>query len=148
MTDVPPPPAGGGGSYTPPPPPPSSTPPPPPPPGSTPPPPSGGAPGSDRTIMLVLSYLGLLALIPLFLKKDDREVQWHAKNGLAFFVAYIVVYAVFFVLDMMVSGGCISGIVGCALWIAYIVLVIMGIVKATQGQRLRIPVVSDFADKF
>ena len=41
------------------------------------------APSSDRTIMLVLSYLGILALIPLLMKKDDPEVQWHAKNGLA-----------------------------------------------------------------
>lgn len=137
MTDVPPPPAGGG----------TYTPPPPPPPPSTPPPPAGGQ-SSDRTIMLVLSYLGLLALIPLLMKKDDREVQWHAKNGLAFFVAFFAIYIVLFVIDMMISGGCISGIVGCAVWIVYIVLCIMGIVKATQGSRLRVPVVSDFADKF
>lgn len=116
--------------------------------GGAPPPPAGGPPSSDRTIMLVLSYLGLLALIPLFMKKEDREVQWHAKNGLAFFVAYIAVYAIFFILDMMISGGCISSIAGCGLWIAYIVLIILGIVKATKGERLRLPVVSDFADKF
>ena len=41
--------------------------------------------------MLVLSYIGLLALIPLLVKKDDREVQWHAKNGLAIFVAHIII---------------------------------------------------------
>src|SRR5258707_12917568 len=78
MSDIP--------SYTPPPPPPpggSYTPPPPPPPGAP-------APNSDRTIMLVLSYLGILALIPLLVKKDDPEVQWHAKNGTVLFGAEIV----------------------------------------------------------
>src|SRR5881397_3909467 len=75
-----PPPPPGGGSYTPPPPPP--------------PPPAGGgsAAGGDRTLMLVLSYLGLLALIPLLTKKDDPEVQWHAKNGLALGLAWIALW--------------------------------------------------------
>ncbi|MBV9497217.1 MAG: hypothetical protein JOZ54_23480, partial [Acidobacteria bacterium] len=77
---TPPPP--GGGSYTPP--PGGSYPPPP--------PPVGGAPSSDRTIMLVLSYLGILSLIPFFMKKDDAEVQWHAKNGVALFGAEVVVW--------------------------------------------------------
>ena len=43
------------------------------------------APGSvsqNRSIMIVLSYLWLLALVPLLVEKDDREVQWHAKHGI------------------------------------------------------------------
>ncbi len=34
-----------------------------------------GAPSSNRTVMLILSYLGLLALVPLLVEKDDQEVQ-------------------------------------------------------------------------
>ena len=37
---------------------------------------------SNRTVMLILSYLGILALVPLLVEKDDPEVQWHAKHGL------------------------------------------------------------------
>src|SRR5512140_2684768 len=59
--------------------------PPPPPPGPPPVPPV-----QRNTPMLVLSYLGLLALIPLIVLKDDREVQWHAKHGLVLTVAFIV----------------------------------------------------------
>ena len=33
--------------------------------------------------MIVLAYFGLLALIPLLMEKEDAEVQWHAKHGLA-----------------------------------------------------------------
>src|SRR5207237_342824 len=86
-----PPPPPGGGSYTPPPPPP--------------PPPAGGgtAPGSDRTLMVVLSYLWILALIPLLTKKDDKEVQWHAKNGLCILGAEIDCWIVFVILGFALS---------------------------------------------
>ena len=77
---APPPPPPGGGTYTPPPPPPLG----------------GGAapPSSDRTIMLVLSYLGILSLVPLLAKKDDPEVQWHAKHGLVLMAAELAVLQV------------------------------------------------------
>jgi hypothetical protein len=40
--------------------------------------PGSTAPSSNRNIMIVLSYLWLLALIPLLTEKEDKEVQWHA----------------------------------------------------------------------
>jgi uncharacterized membrane protein len=99
--------------------------------------------------MLVLSYLGILALIPLFVKKDDREIQWHAKNGLALFVAYIIIIILWNVVQyfMPTTIGCALSFIGCALWIAYIVLIIMAIMKALRGEQLRFPVISDFADR-
>ncbi len=145
----PPPPPGGGQGAAPPPPPPGggqgATPPPPPPqqPMGSPPPPSGGS-DSERTIMLVLAYLGILALIPLLIKKDDREVQWHAKNGLFLFIAYIVVYIALWAVQWAVRDlmglGCVFGVLGCVLWIAYLVLIIMAIMKAVKGERMRFPV--------
>ncbi|HEU4520520.1 MAG TPA: DUF4870 domain-containing protein [Thermoanaerobaculia bacterium] len=130
-----PPPPGGGGAYTPPPPPP--------------PPPGGPAGGSDRTLMVVLSYLWILALIPLLTKKEDREVQWHAKNGLAILVAEIAVWILFTVLSMVMGDmlGCGLSMISCVVWIAFLVLRILCIVKGVNGQRFRVPFVSDFADK-
>jgi uncharacterized membrane protein len=140
MSDIP--------SYTPPPPPPpggSYTPPPPPPPGAP-------ASGGDRTIMVVLSYLWILALIPLLTKKDDNEVQWHAKNGLALLGAEIVLWIVFtiagFALRRILAPlGCGLAAVECVVWIGFLVVRVMCIVKGAGGQRFRIPVISDFADK-
>lgn len=130
------------------PPPPSYTPPPPPP------PPSAGGPGyvsPNRSIMIVLSYLGLLAIIPLVTEKEDREVQWHAKHGLVLFaadIALIVLLTIFTSIFSFVDLGC----TGCILqWIASIVIFvvhIMAIVKGVNGQRLIIPGLSDFADRF
>ncbi len=135
-------------SYTPPPPPPggSYTPPPPPPPGA----PAAG--GGDRTIMVVLSYLWILALIPLLMKKDDPEVQWHAKNGLVFLGAEIVVWIVLtiagFALSRAVAAlGCGMGLVNCVVWIGFLVVRVLCIVKGVGGQRFRIPVITDLAEK-
>ncbi len=144
MSEMPP-------SYTPPPPPPggSYTPPPPPPP-----PPAGGgaAPGSDRTLMLVLSYLGLLALIPLLTKKDDPDVQWHAKNGLALTIAWVALWLIGFIAGIALRGvlaplGCGIGLLQCVIGIALLVVDIIAMIKAINGQRMRIPVVTDLAEK-
>ena len=101
--------------------------------------------------MLVLAYLGILALIPLLVKKDDREIQWHSKNGLFLFIAYIVVYIIIWGVQWAVQDvmglGCIFGLLGCVLWIAYLVVIILAIVKAVKGEKFRIPYVSDLADK-
>jgi len=125
---------------------------PPPPPGGsyTPPPPSPGrAPGSDRTIFLVLSYLGILCLIPLLAKKDDPEVRWHAKNGLALFIAELIWVAIgiAFLFIRVPFLGCGWAIVRCAVWIGFLVLSIMGIIKAVNGQRFRIPILTDMSEK-
>ena len=48
--------------------------------------------------MLILSYFGLLALIPLLVEKDDAEVQWHAKHGLILMATWIAVSIVLTIL--------------------------------------------------
>lgn len=147
MSEIPPPtvppatpPPPGGGSYTPPPPPPGG--------GSYTPPPGGTAPpSSDRTIFLVLSYLGILALIPLLAKKDDAEVQWHAKNGTVLFGAEVIWVIIRIVISRVPMISCGMAVVGCVVWLGFLALSILCIVKATQGQRFRIPVITDIAEK-
>jgi uncharacterized membrane protein len=133
MTVTPPPPPSGGGSYTPPPPP----------------PPAGAPASSDRTIFLVLSYLGILSLIPLLAKKDDPEVQWHAKNGVALFIAELIWVAIrialIFIRIPMV--GCGMSMVSCVVWIGFLALSIYCIVQAVGGKRFRIPIITDMAEK-
>ena len=147
MSEIPPP---SGGSYTPPPPPSGSyNPPPPPPGGSYNPPPPAGSPGSDRSLMLFLCYFGIFALIPLLTKKEDREVQWHSKNGLALTVAWCVVWIAFSVVTLAMPRviRLLFSSLGCFVGLGFLILDIVAMVKAFGGTRLRIPVVSDFADK-
>lgn len=147
MSEIPPPtippatpPPPGGGSYTPPPPPP---------------PPGGGygagpSGSSDRTLMIVLSYLGLLALIPYLTKKEDPEIHWHAKNGVGLLILDVVVMVVWWIIGMVVGNtivGCGAGMIGCVIYLAIFVLHIYCIIQAVGGKRPNIPVVTDFAQK-
>lgn len=117
----------------------------------SPPPPSSGAPGAggDRTLMLVLAYLGILGLIPLIVRGQDREIRWHSINGLALFGAYVVVAILWAILQNFLPAevGCALGFIGCVIFIAYLAAAILGIMKALKGQRLRIPLISDLADR-
>ncbi len=136
-----------------PPPPPPAAPPPVETPPETPATPSGGAVSDNRTIWIVLSYLGLLALIPLLVEKDDSEVQWHAKHGLVLTVAEFAVFIGLWLVIMIVGAisgglGCILGLIWPVAMLGVLVLHIMCIVKGIKGERFLVPGVSEFTDRF
>jgi len=116
---------------------------------TVPPPPPPAAPQgpSNNTVMLVLSYLGLLALVPLLTEKNDAEVQWHAKHGLVQFFFFVIVWVV---LGLITSTGigCIFVIAYPVVGLAWLIITILSIVKATKGERFIIPGLSEFANKF
>ena len=107
-----------------------------------------GAPSSNRNIMIVLSYLWLLALVPLLTEKDDKEVQWHAKHGLVLMVAEIVMWVIVNIIVVgLVPIGCIASLLTPLLALGQLILHIMCIIRGVNGQRLIIPGVSDFVNK-
>jgi uncharacterized membrane protein len=141
------------GDGAPPPPPPAAPPPPAEPPAEAPTSAPSGAVSDNRTLWIILSYLGLLALIPLLVEKDDPEVQWHAKHGLvltaAEFAGFIGLWLVIMVVGAISGGlGCILGLIWPVAMVAVLVLHIMCIMKGLKGERLLIPGVSEFADRF
>jgi len=95
--------------------------------------------------MIVLSYLWLLALVPLMLEKQDTEVQWHAKHGLVLFGAEFFAFMALSILSVL-SGG-----LGCLLLplaqLGVLVLHVVCIAKGLQGERFLIPGLSDYANK-
>lgn len=128
----------------------------PPPPPYAPPPPPAGPGGStvspNRTVMIVLSYLGLLALIPFLTEKDDQEVQWHAKNGLILLAAEVV----FWIAIAIISGilfralgcfGCFARLLLYVVQLAPLALNVIGIIKGLKGERFVIPVLSDYVNR-
>jgi uncharacterized membrane protein len=118
--------------------------------------PAGSTQSSNRTIMVVLSYLWLLALVPLLTEKQDKEVQWHAKHGIVLMVAEVVLWIVLFILQIVIANipflGCLVSIIaalaGIVLWLGVLVVHIMCIVKGVNGQRFVLPYVSAYADRF
>src|SRR3954468_9065768 len=92
---------------------------------AAPPPPPPPARGTDVVreqdkVMLILAYLGLLALVPLLTVNDSEYVRWHAKNGLV----------------LTVGGGIAASILGrlpfigwlaVPIWLGIFVLIFVGI---------------------
>jgi len=112
--------------------------------------PGSTAPSSNRNVMILLSYLWLLALIPLVVEKQDREVQWHAKHGIVLVVAELIFWVAFQIVTVILGSflGCLVAIFAPIVALGIVVVHIFAIIKGINGQRLIIPGISQYADKF
>lgn len=90
----------------------------------------------ENKVVAALSYLGPLFFIPLFLKRESPFCQFHAKQGLALFIVWIVGKFVFW-----------FPIFGWAIAIAVAVLNIMALIKTLAGEKWDIPLIGDLAKK-
>ena len=107
-----------------------------------------GTTSSNRGVMIVLSYLWILALVPLLVEKEDQEVQWHAKHGIVLMVAEIVFWIVFNIVVYMIPFGCVVGLIGPLVALVFLGVHIVAMIKGLNGQRLIIPTLSEYASKF
>jgi uncharacterized membrane protein len=108
---------------------------------------------SSRTIMIVLAYLWVLALIPLLIEKQDAEVQWHAKHGVVLMVAELVLIIAYVLMTSIISLatfglGCVLVLLLVFAWIGILGLHVVAILKGVNGGRLLIPGISEYADRF
>lgn len=102
--------------------------------------PAPAAKAGDDNLMAAISYIWVISIIMLLTKKDSEFVQFHAKQGLVLFIISTAIWIIsipFFFLWMVN-------------WIIYLVLfvaAVVGFIKAYNGERYRIPVVADIAEK-
>lgn len=112
-----------------------------------PPAPETGVPGpeSDTSkILAVLGYLtGIVALIAILIEpyKDEKWLRLHAVQALGLAVAAIVA-------QIVLAIPVIGWIAGPLVSLAVLVLAIIGIVKAWQGEYYQIPVIYDVVKQF
>ncbi len=107
----------------------------------------------NRSVMIVLSYLWLLALIPLLLEEKDADVRWHAKHGLVLTVAELALLFVYMTVTSIVSLaalalGVVLTLVLVFAWVGILAVHVVAILKGVNGGRLIIPYVSEYAERF
>ncbi len=100
---------------------------------------------SNDKVYGILSYFGILWLIGLLAGKTEFA-KFHANQGLVLFIAEIVLGIVAGVLSAIlifvpVVGAIIGGLVSAVVGIGSLVLMIMGIVNAAQGQMKPLPII-------
>ncbi|MGI6743732.1 MAG: hypothetical protein ACOX4O_08750 [Eubacteriales bacterium] len=93
--------------------------------------------------MALLSYLGILVLIPLFAAKDSAYTRFHASQGLTLFIVEIV-YTVLNRLIMALFGkmfiiGPLFSMIFLALGIALLGLAVFGIICVVQNKAKELP---------
>lgn len=103
--------------------------------------PAPAAKTSDDNLMAALSYVSVLAVVMLLVKKDSDYVKFHAKQGVVLFIGEVIYWVVSAFTWFLFFIWWILGLV-------FLIVSIIGFIKAFSGERYRIPVVADLADKF
>lgn len=87
---------------------------------------------SDSNTNAALSYIWIISVIMIVTKKNDEFVMFHAKQGLILFIASFLWFI---------------PVVGWILDILIVICIIIGFIKAMAGERYKLPVVGDLAEK-
>ncbi len=103
---------------------------------------------SEDVVFLVLAYLGILALIPFFVVKDNEYVRWHSKQGLVLVAFEIALWIVLMIFGFIPILNIIFAFLGLFIWLGILILHIFCIVKAIRGEKWVVPVIGKYADKF
>lgn len=121
----------------------------------------------------LLSYLGILVLIPIFLVKRSRFAKFHANQGLVLLIADVAINLVLTILKLIVGalrsglmsllyrvaggsvivtlGSVVGGAVNVVFWLitvlvsaALIALAVLGIINAVKGRAKELPLIGRF----
>ena len=99
----------------------------------------------ENKVLAAISYLSILVLIPLLVKKDSRFVREHAKQGLVLFIAEIVLWIVDLIFAWIPVLGLIVSILVRIGFVAIGIVSLMGFIYALMGKFWKIPVIYDWA---
>ncbi|OGY89962.1 MAG: hypothetical protein A2927_02685 [Candidatus Komeilibacteria bacterium RIFCSPLOWO2_01_FULL_45_10] len=90
----------------------------------------------ENKILAAVGYVWILCLVPLFLKRNSRFAQFHAKQGLVLFILEVIGWLIFWI-----------PLIGWVLFIYVIIMAVMGIMNSLQGNWWEMPVLGKYARK-
>ena len=102
--------------------------------------------GLEPNVAGLLCYLfGWVSGLIFFLIEKDGYVRFHAMQSIIFSAAVCVLSIIFGILFMVPFVGWILFTI---LWIGTLIIWILLMVKAYQGERWKLPVIGDLAEKY
>lgn len=99
----------------------------------------GGTEGIDPKLAALLCYIWIIGLVFLLITKD-KFVKFHAIQSLLLGVAW-------FVITLVLGFIPVINFFSWLLWPLYVVLIVVMMVKAYNGERYKLPVIGDVAEK-
>jgi uncharacterized membrane protein len=110
--------------------------------------------GLDGNITALIGYpIGIVALILIFIEKDNKFVRFHAFQSLLFWVAVTVLWIVLFIFTFVLAfvSSTLAGVFSL-IFLLFGLAVLAGLiflaVKAYQGQMFKLPMIGDMAEKY
>jgi uncharacterized membrane protein len=118
--------------------------------------------GMDANITALIGYpIGILALVLIFIEKDNKFVRFHALQSVLWSVGVtigiIVVAVIGTILALVLSAvsGTVATLVGLIVTLVYLVLflvlfggMIFAAYKAYSGEMFKLPIVGGMAEKW
>ncbi len=118
--------------------------------------------GMDGNVTALIGYLiGIVALVLIFIEKDNKFVRFHALQSVLWSVICVVGIIAVAIVGMIlalvlsqVSAG-LGGLVGVLTILLYVVLIfgmigglIFGAIKAYGGNQFKLPIAGNLAEKW
>jgi uncharacterized membrane protein len=99
--------------------------------------------GLTPNVAGLLCYLfgWVSGLIFLLIEKESKFVRFHAIQSIAVYVVFFVLVLIFLFIPF------IGWVIDILLYIAMLILWILLMYKAYQGEKFKLPIVGDFAEK-
>ncbi len=91
-------------------------------------------------VVAVLSYIGILCLIPLLTAKEDEFAQFHAKQGLVLLIAGVI--------GMVIGAVPVIGwLLAPFITLAWLIFSIIGIINVVKKEKKELPLIGQYAQK-
>jgi uncharacterized membrane protein len=93
----------------------------------------------------IIAYLPMLCLVPIFAVKDSPFAKYHANQGLVLFILCMVIVVtvniVSLILATLLPSFGIFSVIFSLLYVGLAVLMVMGIINASQGKCVPLPLI-------
>ncbi|MBU1083383.1 hypothetical protein KKE14_03030 [Patescibacteria group bacterium] len=99
----------------------------------------------DAKIFAALSYISVLFLVPWVVKKDDRYVNFHIRQGAALFISEVVVWFILWTIGSFLTAVIdMKAIIMMIwlyklMWIGFAAISVYGVYYAIKGKKKAIP---------
>lgn len=111
---------------------------------------SGLAPNVASLLCYVCTFI--TGIVFLVIEKENKDVRFHAWQAIIFGAAAVIVQIAFSILGAILGAiasflGAIFAVLSPIVWLAFFIFWIIAMIKAYQGERYKLPLLGDMAEK-
>ncbi len=95
----------------------------------------------DNLVMALLSYIGILVLVPIF-ASESKYVRFHANQGLVLFICEIILAIAGAIIGIIpILGWIVAPIFGFVFGLVALAFAIIGIINVAMGRAKELPLI-------